>query len=134
MENNSGNNAEVQNEGQEKLFTQEQVNAIIGKRLSEARAGSNSDIERRERELAEREMNLKARELLAEAGLPQSLGDVLRYEDEESLKKAVETMTNLRGFKPTAEKPKKIIDENRLPERTRYEEPDQIRHAMGLDG
>lgn len=84
---------------QGKTFTQEQVNAIVGKRLAEQKATLESDFVKREQELNKREMSIRAKELLSERGLPKSLSDVLRYDTEEELVKAIETIEHSKGFK-----------------------------------
>ena len=62
---------------QGKTFTQEQVNAIVGKRLAEQKATLEADFVKREQELNKREMSIRAKELLSERGLPKGLSDVL---------------------------------------------------------
>lgn len=84
---------------QGKTFTQEQVNAIVGKRLAEQKATLEADFVKREQELNKREMSIRAKELLSERGLPKSLSDVLRYDTEEELVKAIETIEHSKGFK-----------------------------------
>ena len=84
---------------QEKTFTQEQVNTIVGRRLSEQKQQLESEFVKREQELNKREMSIRAKELLAEKGLPKDLATVLRYDDEESLIKAIDTIEHTRGFK-----------------------------------
>lgn len=74
---------------QEKTFTQEQVNAIIGKRLAEQKASTESELVKREKELEEREMKVKALEILSKKQLPAELADVLKYSDEDSLNGAI---------------------------------------------
>lgn len=115
MENN---NMEQQNTAQqEKTFTQEQLNAIVGKRLAEQKQQLEADFMKKEQELNRREISIRAKELLAEKGLPKELADVLRYDDEESLVKAIEKIEHTKGFKDNTEdaKDKKIIIPNRLP-------------------
>ena len=84
---------------QEKTFTQEQVNAIVGRRLAEQKQQLENEFVKREQELNRREMSIRAKELLAEKGLPKDLATVLRYDDEESLIKAIDTIEHTRGFK-----------------------------------
>lgn len=84
---------------QEKTFTQDELNAIIGKRLSEQKQQQEAELTKREEELKKREMNLKANELLAEKGLPKTLAAVLKYDTEEELVKAIDTLETARGFK-----------------------------------
>lgn len=97
MEQNA-NPAAIQETG-EKTFTQEQVNAIVGKRLAEAKASSESALNKREAELNQREMQIRAKELLEERGLPKGLAKVLKYDDEESLKEAINVIEHTRGFR-----------------------------------
>lgn len=125
-------------EQQEKTFTQEQVNAIVSKRLAEDRASRASEFDKREKELNQREMQIRAKELLAERGLPKNLADVLRYSDEESLKAAIDVIDKTRGFKESSvyteqNNDKRKIIENPLPSGQRDALiGDQLRKAMGL--
>ena len=48
----------IEGEQTEKTFTQEEVNAIVGKRLAEQKSAAGKNFERREAELTEREMTL----------------------------------------------------------------------------
>lgn len=113
-QNRTGTAAEQQ---QEKTFTQEQVNAIIGERLAKQKQQLEAEFVERERQLAKREMGIRAKELLEENDLPKNLADVLRYETEEELVKAIETIKVTRGFKDEkAGKGERIIIENKLPE------------------
>lgn len=124
---------------QEKTFTQEQVNAIVSKRLAEDRASRASEFDKREKELNQREMQIRAKELLSERGLPKNLADVLRYSDEESLKAAIDVIDKTRGFKEGSvntehknEPPQRRIIENILPSGKADTISDPLRKAMGL--
>lgn len=123
---------------QEKTFTQEQVNAIVSKRLAEDRASRASEFDKREKELNQREMQIRAKELLSERGLPKNLADVLRYSDEESLKAAIDVIDHTRGFKENEqtehknEPPQRRIIENILPSGKTDTISDPLRRAMGL--
>lgn len=135
-QNTNGTATETQ---QEKTFTQEQVNAIVSKRLAEAKASNESALSKREAELNQREMQIRAKELLTERGLPKQLADVLKYSDEESLVKAIDVIEHTRGFKESAEneqkkdgKPKRRIIENILPSGKDDAVGDPLRKAMGL--
>lgn len=88
---------------QVKTFTQEELNAIIGKRLSEQKQQQEAELAKREEELKKREMKLRADELLAEKGLPKSLGAVIKYDTEEELMKAIEILENTKGIKEEIE-------------------------------
>lgn len=96
MDNTTGTVTEQQ---QEKTFTQEQVNAIVGKRLAEQKATLEADFVKREQELNKREMGIRAKELLAEKGLSKDLAAVLKYDTEEELVKAIDTIEHIKGFK-----------------------------------
>lgn len=139
MDNNRENTTGTAPEQQGKTFTQEQVNAIVSRRLAEQKATQEADSVRREQELNKREMVLRAKELLSERGLSQSLADVLRYETEEELVKAIDTIEHVKGFKKeegTADggPEKNRIQENRLPEGMGYNAPDLIAEAFKLKG
>ena len=131
-------NQNVNPEAGEKTFTQEQVNAIVGKRLAEAKASSEAALNKREQELNQREMQIRAKELLAEKGLPKSLAEVLKYDDEESLKAAIDVIEHTRGFKNSEtneqnEPPRRRIIENILPSGKTDVVGDPLRKAMGLE-
>lgn len=122
----------------EKTFTQEQVNAIVSKRLAEEKSKNEAALNKREAELNRREMQIRAKELLAEKGLPKNLADVLRYDDEESLKAAIDVIEHTRGFKDNEqieyknEPPHRNIIENTLPRGGNDVVGDPLRKAMGL--
>lgn len=98
-------NTRTATEQQERTFTQDQVNAIVGKRLAEQKATMEADFVKREQELNKREMGIRAKELLAERGLPKDLSDVLRYDTEEELVKAIDTIEHSKGFQKEDQKP-----------------------------
>ena len=101
----------------EKTFTQDDVNRIVQDRLAKEKAKQDASLVEREQALQQREMAVKAQELLAERGLPKTLATALRYSNEDELVAALDSLQALRGFteeKPKAEK--KRIDENRLPD------------------
>lgn len=135
---NQNTTGTVPEQQQEKTFTQEQVNAIVSKRLAEDRTSRASEFDKREKELNQREMQIRAKELLAERGLPKNLADVLRYSDEESLKVAIDVIEHTRGFKANEqiehknELPQRHIIENILPKRGNDVFGDPLREAMGL--
>lgn len=133
--NTTGTAPETQ---QEKTFTQEQVNAIVSKRLAEAKASNEAALSKREAELNQREMQIRAKELLTERGLPKQLADVLKYSDEKSLIAAIDVIEHTRGFKEEEQekngKPKRrILVQEPLPLHDGGGfEPDPFRKAMGL--
>lgn len=133
MENQ--NTAGTAADQQGKTFTQEQVNAIVGKRLAEQKAAIEAELVKKGQELDKREMSIRAKELLAERGLPKDLGDVLKYDTEEELIKAIDTIEHARGFKASdqgnsnAPKGFKVV-ENKLERGTGDYESDPIAKAF----
>ena len=135
MGNNDFNDSQLQNEDQNqnqggKMFTQDEVNEIVRKRLERERKKTGSDDQTdsgtdRARTLEERELKVMAREKLFEAGLPASLADVLRYNDEKSLEKAMEEIKNLNQGAPKAW--------GQRQSRGGGTKSDPYRKAMGLD-
>lgn len=81
-------------ENGEKTFTQEEVNKIVSDRLKRESDKATSALDTREKDLKEREMRLNAREALSEKNLPLDLLDVINYNDEESLQKSIDILTN----------------------------------------
>ena len=119
---NQNNNVTAANDQQEKTFTQEQVNAIVGKRLAEQKQQLESDFVKREQELSRREMNFRAKEMLKEKGLSENLADILKYDNEEGLAKAIELISETQGNKEVKPK-RKIVDSVRLPQRVYDDSP-----------
>lgn len=125
---------ETLDRGEEKTFTQEEVEEIVKKRLARerkkaARGTEGEDsLTERENRLAEREIRLTARERLQEEGLPMSLADVLRYSDEKTLETAIEA---LKEFKADTE-PRKAWG-MRQSSSGKNTGDSQIRQAMGLN-
>lgn len=126
-------------EQQGKTFTQEQVNAIVSKRLAEQKAALEADFVKREKDLGKREMCIRAKEMLTEKGLPKELSDVMRYDTEEELVKAIGAIEHVRGFKYGEQErdegaPKGFhVLENRLPKGGDYHSPNPIAKAFKLD-
>ena len=89
----------------EKTFTQEDVNRIVQERLAKekARNSGDADLARREQELAQRELHMTAKELLAEKGLPVQLFDALNCTSKETLEKSIATVeTVFKEYKANA--------------------------------
>lgn len=118
---------------QERTFTQEQVNAIVGKRLAEHKQQQEAELVKREQELNKREMSIKAKELLAEHNLPKELANVLRYESEADLVAAIKTIKDVKMMSDDGGKEYKVLEANRLPVGLTYDEPDRIAKAFGLE-
>ncbi len=73
----------------EKTFTQEELNHIVSKRLAKEKQKNEADIAKREAELNKREFQLQAKELLKKNDLPDTLLDVLKGNDMETLNKSI---------------------------------------------
>ena len=109
MENNTnltatgGNNNPVQ--GNERTFSQDEVNHIVGERLAKEKIKSESDFMKKEQELAARELRISAKELLTEKGLPVQLLDALNCTSKEALNKSVDilqvTINQIEGERST---------------------------------
>lgn len=124
-------------EQQEKTFTQKQLNAIVGKRLSEQKQQQDAELVKKAEELNKREMVLRAKEMLSEKKLPKELAEVLKYDNEEELKKALDILEKVRGFKKEdmeaqAESEYKILGDNRLPKSNYPEKDTSLAKAFGI--
>lgn len=107
----------------EKTFTQDEVNRIIGERLAKVKdkAKTDADLNKREQDLQQRELVMRAKELLVEKNLPKDLADILKYSDEESLKKAIDRIQELKSNEQNSYK---VLGDNRLPESEGYDAED----------
>lgn len=134
MENNMNQNNQTAPEGQqEKTFTQEQLNAIVGKRLSEQKQQQEADLAKKADELNKREMAIRAKELLSEKRLPKELAEVLRYDNEDELVKAINILDSARAQHSVDNSEYKRMDSGRLP-KGEHAEPDTLASAFGLKG
>lgn len=141
-------------EGQEKTFTQEDVNRIVGERLARAKNESSPGLQEREQEINKRELMLDAREKLMEAGLSKDLLSALNCNSKEEMEKSIEM---IKGLLDEANKPKRgvyraILNPGEYDSSKRYsgstdghcgstgslhadtKDPASIRAAMGLKG
>lgn len=75
--------------GGQKTFNQDQVNAIVQKRLAEDREKASKELGGREQELAQREFRLNSRQKLIDKGYPETLLDALNCSSEEAFDKAL---------------------------------------------
>lgn len=84
----SGVGTEPTKEASEKLFTQEQVNEIIKKRLKDHKEMEvrEREVETRTSELTARESRLNCREYLMEKGYPSELLDIIDTSDVDAFK------------------------------------------------
>lgn len=81
----------------EKLFTQEQVNEIIKKRLERQKENNidTQELDARAAELNSRESRLNCREYLIEKGYPAELLDIIDTTDVENFKKKADRANNV---------------------------------------
>ena len=115
-------------QAEERVFTQEELEEILQKRLARERRNrpGTDGLQSREKELENRELLVEAKERLAEAGLPAALAQVLRYEDKAALEKAIDLISGL----DTA----RSVSWGQRPSGGRAEaQEDTIRRAMGLE-
>lgn len=93
-------NASESKEG-EKLFTQEQVNEIIRKRLKHQKESSVStpEMDARAADLTKRENRLNCREYLFDKGYPVELLDIIDTSDVEAFKSKADTASRVYGSK-----------------------------------
>jgi len=75
--------------GGQKTFNQDQVNAIVQKRLAEDREKASRELGEKEQELAQREFRLNSRQKLIDKGYPETLLDALNCSSEEAFDKAL---------------------------------------------
>lgn len=102
MENNSIENGQQENinesgnNQQEKMFTQEELNRIIGERLARVKT-EHPELQEREKKCAQRELLLDARERLADAGLPKELLSAINCSTKEEMENSIRTIQSLYG-------------------------------------
>ena len=115
-------------QAEERVFTQEELEEILQKRLARERRNrpGTDGLQSREKERENRELLVEAKERLAEAGLPAALAQVLRYEDKAALEKAIDLISGL----DTA----RSVSWGQRPSGGRAAaQEDPIRRAMGLE-
>lgn len=90
---------EVSGDQGEKLFTQADLDRIIGERLARERAKAEpSPEETREADLKAREARMDCREFITDEGYPSELLDLFDTSDSERFKAAVEKLDSLVGL------------------------------------
>ncbi len=92
-------------QNEEKLFTQEEVNNIVKKRLYERKKEKqniNEELEKREKAIEERESSVmlrenrvECREMVNEKGYPKKLLEILDTSDPEKFREQAEKLTEL---------------------------------------
>ena len=89
--------------GEEKMFTQEQVNEIVRKRLKEKKESeiTSQELESRAAELDARESRLKCREYLMEKGYKSDLLDIIDTSNVEEFGKKADAVSRMYGCEET---------------------------------
>ena len=94
--NQQGENQQIennQNQQQEKLFTQDDVNRIVGERLARERNNATAGMfAEKEHALNQRELKLDAREKLADAGLPKELLNAINCNSKKEMEESINTL------------------------------------------
>lgn len=139
MDNNFETTQNKETQNSERTFTQEEVEEIIGKRLARERKkyeretgttepdeGKN-DVSKKESELISRELQIMAKEKLLEMNMPLELASCLKYDDKESLEKAIETINKI--YEPK-ESPRAW---GRRQSSSMIKKVDNVRDAFGLE-
>ena len=93
VENTEATQAEAK--GEQRTFTQDDLNRIIQDRLAKDRQKSSEELSRREQELAQREFRLNNRQKLLDRGYDEDFLDVLNCNDEKALDKALDMLDGL---------------------------------------
>lgn len=100
---NMNQNTDPAAESGGKTFSQEDVNRIVGERLAKEKAKGEAEFSKRERELAQRELRMTAKETLSSKGLPAELLDTLNCSDRETMEKSISTVEKIfNGYKANA--------------------------------
>ena len=129
---------QADNKGEQKTFTQDDVNRIVQDRLAKDRAKASEEMSKKEQELAQREFRLNGRQKLIDRGYSESLMDALNCSSEEAFSKALDIIDSLiRERTPSKEQAE--LEKNRarfttpmnLPAGARLGE-DPIKKAMNL--
>lgn len=133
MENQDNKQTGGKNTG--RTFTQEEVNAIVSKRLNEQKMALNAELDQREKDLEKRQMAVRATELLSEKGLRKELASVLRYDTEEELIAAIDAISNVQNMRAADNSGSVQVIENKLPAfNNDSSDTDSVRTAFGLKG
>ena len=128
-------------EGQhaEKLFTQDDVNRIVGERVARVKTETSPQVQERVQALSKRELQLDAREMLADAGLPKELINAINCNSKEEMQTSINTLKSLYGNINASTPPQRLgyrVSTGVYGSSAGGEKSDDesIRAAMGLKG
>lgn len=135
---NMGNNEPVQAaEGNEKLFTQEDVNSFVQARISRLKGQlakeAKAEYDQKLAELQAREMKLTVKEKLAERGMPKELADVITCADEKDIEAKLDTLQRIYGNEEKKTAQKGFLQVGAEGRTGAIPQADPIRKAMGLE-
>ncbi|MDD6070101.1 MAG: DUF4355 domain-containing protein [Clostridiales bacterium] len=129
-EGNKGNNTDG------KSFSQEDVNRIVGERLAKEKAKTTQELAEREKQLEQKELEFKAKSMLAEKGYSGELLEAIRCGSDEELTKSLEIIDRVleqRGLSKADIEMDKTRPRFTAPLKGRKsQEDDSIRKAMNL--
>ena len=93
--NNTGNNTEV-NSGNDRMFTQEEVDKIVQARLARVKGNeptaSEKSLEEREKAIAAKERSFTHKAILKEKNIPEEVYEALNCTSDETFNKAIEIL------------------------------------------
>lgn len=130
IDGNKGNNTDG------KSFSQEDVNRIVGERLAKEKAKTTQELAEREKQLSQKELEFKAKSMLAEKGYSGELLEAIKCGSDEELTKSLEIIDRLleqRGVSNADIELEKNKPRFTSPLKSRRNtEDDSIRKAMNL--
>lgn len=135
---NMGNETDVQGfvSGDQKTFTQDEVNGIIQSRISrmksQAAKEARTEYEQKLAELQAREMQLLVKEHLQARGMAAELAGVLTCTDEDDLKAKLDVLQQVYGDSGRQKAPTGFIQIGVDSSGNGFTAPDPVRKAMGL--
>ncbi|MDO9492489.1 DUF4355 domain-containing protein [Acetobacterium sp.] len=119
-----------------KTFSQEEVNSIIRDRLAKEKDKTQKQFEALQQELAQKELNFKAKELVTGKGLSLDILEVLKFDDEASLQNSIQILENIfKAVDPAAAAPGYGLTINSSGNHGGIQQPtvdSSIKKAMGL--
>ena len=133
----AGSNAEVQDNRQEKMFTQEEVNGFVQSRIGRLRGQiekeARAEYDKKLAELTEREHKLMIKERLQALNMSLELADIITCTDAEDLDKKLKSLNAIYGRKEEQKESTGIIQVGNGGDPTApVTRKDLIREAMGL--
>lgn len=132
-----GSNVAQGAEGNEKLFTQEDVNGFVQSRISRLKGQlakeAKAEYDQKLAELQSREMKLTVKEKLAERGMPKELADIITCTDEKDIETKLDVLQRIYGNKKEEPAQSGFIQVGAAGSADPLPRTDPIRKAMGLE-